>query len=406
MKKQSLAQWPRSVILGLLLIVSSPVVMAADPPPTDNLVGGGSIADVVIAIQQGTNTLVAAIKNSYSEYVNFLNTLLFQDNPYVASAMAFNTNIAKTDNVLQSQVYAPSTQLLPFTYNQAAYYSSGNQRYHQTGNIQDIYLNLATMTNPNIYYNVFGQLCAGDFNYTMGNTGSFQAVEMSEHGPNFCKSVEDETKDVQNVDIFNASSLLSHDTYSPEINEAAKNFIGYLAYSNPYLVLSTQTWNALASKDQMNNGSVNEYRAAVRQYIAYKSMGLDNLYYLYSQHIPQNDLLDDENKPVSRNTYLHTIATRRTNDPDWYNFISTEAKPSTVLRSIAIQLAEIEAQLDRDNNLRERELSIAAASEILLSEALQANLQQKQKAALGVQDTLQNASTDEAGDLSGGDDFP
>lgn len=403
-------------VLAAQLAIATPLVLADNPPPANQApapapVGnfGDVLQQIVNAINDARVQIVSTLNSVYAQYAALENQRLQEKDPYAPIAIAANQT--KTTAKPLQAVVAKNNQFLPFTWYQNGLVNNG-QPYQQVGNIDNLYLNLATMTNPEMYTDVLGTLCADDFDAMLGNDSKIGDKSGPRHGNLRCK------KDVKyGIGLFNSSSLLEPKTYAtPKENDNAKNFILYLLAANPYLFMSQPTYAALAKNNQLTDGTVNQYRSAMRQYMAYQTIGTQAMLAPYADRLPQPGLAAIVNAlpaysgaaslkgEISLHEFNHIMATHRTADPNWYNFISTAQEP-TVLRTIAYELAEIEMQLDTANATREKELTLAAASEILLSETLQMGLGQLLKSVMvDIEGPTAASQSDKASAVTGGDD--
>lgn len=353
--------------------------------------------------------VVSTLNSVYAQYAALESQRLQEKDPYAPIAIAANQT--KTTVKPLQAVVAKNNQFLPFTWYQSGLVNNG-QPYQQVGNIDNLYLNLTTMTNPEMYTDVLGTLCADDFDTALGNDSKLGDKSGPRHGNLRCKKNEK-----YGIGLFNSASLLEPKTYAtPKESENAKNFILYLLAANPYLFMSQPTYAALAKNNQLTDGTVNQYRSAMRQYMAYQTIGTQAMLAPYADRLPQPGLAAIVNAlpaysgaasfkhEISLHEFNHIMATHRTADPNWYNFISTAQEP-TVLRTIAYELAEIEMQLDTANATREKELTLAAASEILLSETLQMGLGQLLKSVMvDIEGPTATSQSDQAASVTTGGD--
>lgn len=162
-------------------------------------------------------------------------------------------------------------------------------------------------------------------------------------------------------------------TATSQIQQAA-NFIRFVSgailpaplpnrntYENWYL----QAINSGGSYTQMQSlqaqAVLTDYLAKLRIYAAQSSVGLSNLYYIFSKRISQNVGTTNNSKQTSEAFNEYSMATWRLYNPDqsqnkqWINQINN-ASQATVEKEIAILLAEMNYQLYLSRQLQERML--------------------------------------------------
>ncbi|MCC5791852.1 MAG: type IV secretion protein IcmX [Legionellaceae bacterium] len=148
----------------------------------------------------------------------------------------------------------------------------------------------------------------------------------------------------------------------------AANFIRYA--SGEVTPLQLPTWQAYSTAySQALAGSteatkiqaqatLSNYLTSLRSYTARMSVGLSNLYYIFSKRMPQK-LRGDQASPKSQALTEFLMATRRlyngdmTENKQWINELN-DASSATVQKEIAVLLAEMNYQLYLNRQQQER----------------------------------------------------
>lgn len=160
-------------------------------------------------------------------------------------------------------------------------------------------------------------------------------------------------------------------TANSQAQEAA-NFIRYVSgavtplvlpkrseYTALYTTAITTPKDGNPSVDQIRAlSTLSNYLANVRVYAAQTSVGLSNLYYIFSKRLPQGSAGSDSNTKTSQALSEFKMATWRLNtssDPStsWLNQIN-QASPAAVEKEMVTLLAEINYQLYLNRQQEER----------------------------------------------------
>lgn len=173
---------------------------------------------------------------------------------------------------------------------------------------------------------------------------------------------------------FSFATFFSPISYATGLQQMyASNYIKFLAdEAQPISNLNIGGLSTDQLKQLQSETSFQNYQVSLRALIAQQSIAYSNLYHLYAERLPQQGLgtsvgmVDNQGNKITNASPLQVeqyIATRRADNPSWYQKMST-ASSTTLLREIAMELAEIEKQqyqLHMDN-----ERSLAAISTIEL----------------------------------------
>lgn len=164
--------------------------------------------------------------------------------------------------------------------------------------------------------------------------------------------------------------LLGVNSYNNfDFNDLTKNpsynFIQFAtnAYQPLMSVELAKDIEALPKEKKMelqNNSDFQKYRAALRSYLAAQSVGLNNLYQLMAERVPQPGLGSNAGIPgksdASEIEIQQYLANRRSQSTDWYKQMAS-ASPATVSRETLFVLAEMRQQLFQMQLVNERILA-------------------------------------------------
>ena len=176
-------------------------------------------------------------------------------------------------------------------------------------------------------------------------------------------------------DSLNADTLLSPINYgqfnTKELEKnPAYNFIQFSGdLFQPLSTISLTTVEPKLTPQQIDeiqaNATFQQYRAALRAYVAAQSIGLSNLYQIMAKRIPQPGLgssvglVGKNNLPIADASQLQVeqyLATRRSEDPNWHRQIAT-ASPIALQRESLLVLVDIQRQLFEMQQQNERLLA-------------------------------------------------
>lgn len=176
---------------------------------------------------------------------------------------------------------------------------------------------------------------------------------------------------------MNVNTLLLPLQYNSSQQQSAWNFIQYLsimAQHDPALDLSQLSNNDLASIFTSNSDFQN-YLVSLRSQAAAQSIGLSNLYYIYSSRIPQStasytsmipnltkiSALYPQASPAQIENYL---ATRRYRDPNWSTMVQTTANSAELQRQTVYLLRDLLYEEYQHKLVDERILTTLSAMQL------------------------------------------
>lgn len=149
-----------------------------------------------------------------------------------------------------------------------------------------------------------------------------------------------------------------------------------------------------------NSQDFQQYRAALRAYAAAQSVGASNLYQLMAERIPQKDLGTKAGlttKNISALQLAHYLATRRSQNKEWYEQMAT-ASPATVQRETLFILAELRQQLFEMQQQNERLLATLSVMQMQQNYQLnKLNLMQLEQKVNSQLDQLQGIQSEHSG---------
>lgn len=172
---------------------------------------------------------------------------------------------------------------------------------------------------------------------------------------------------------FSLNSLISPTVYNDKSKTYASNYIKFLG--NQAAPLSTLDLSQLSEKQRKElqaNSDFQNYQVGLRALVSQQSVAYSNLYHLYAERVEQKDLgkkvgmVNSKGKAVDNASALQVekyLATRRADSPGWYEKMST-ASPTTLLREMTIELAEMEKQQYQQHMDNERILATLSTIEL------------------------------------------
>ncbi len=331
----------RSVLFASTLVIS---FIALQPA----VYAKCSTCDVVKAVNKLDQNVTTISKNATKEKAK----LLYQPNSFAAGTQA-------TNNVQISTVEPAA--------NETATLSAQN------------YLKaLLTASNEAKFIQKYASLCGSDFTADCSKQHSI-------FGGGGKKTTIPENAS------FSASSLLNHNNYTAQQQLAAKNFISFV--SGTTIPFTSGEGPNPNKNPNANTPKMQRYRVELRNYMAALSAGLDQLFYIYSQHTPAQKTSSQNNvqkidlttvglpKKINGRDTQHLspdaldkiMATRRisgNNSHKWFKSVST-ASPTKLQRMTVELLAEVRYELYQQHMLQERQLAVASALELQITQETQ-----------------------------------
>lgn len=150
---------------------------------------------------------------------------------------------------------------------------------------------------------------------------------------------------------FNFNTLLSSEIYDDATYAQAINFLNYTGQLYDQLPVPPTQGMSQKQKIQLQNNPVyQKNQVDIRAFIAARSVALNNLFKIIAERTAQDNIIslnlkDQAGQAIqSAAQYQHYLATRRVNNPKWYDQMS-QASPSTIARESLFVLAEIQHQL-------------------------------------------------------------
>ena len=283
-----------------------------------------TLDDVVNAI----NGLKNYISDTFNATMDVMGKLLYKENPSAIPAENANRANNNATNVANTNANTASSSTIETTLT-----ANNNVELQRLANIiaSDTYL-------PPAQRSLFGERAT--MNPALGNQA------------------------------FNAEALLgpvayeNYDFKNPKSNPQY-NFIQFVSNSYQPLIPPTMAkdFNSLSEQKKLElqtNSDFQNYRAALRSFVATQSVGLSNLYQLMSERIPQPNLGKvaglPNKKDASQLEVQEYLANRRVQNSDWYKQMAAEP-PAVVSRETLLVLAEIRQQLFQMQLVNERILA-------------------------------------------------
>lgn len=167
---------------------------------------------------------------------------------------------------------------------------------------------------------------------------------------------------------FDLSTLIGPLSYSDDTEkQKAFDYIQFLtSIADPVSDINLSSLSPAKLEKLDNSAAGKIWKRYTRGLIASKSIALDNLYHLYAERVKVPDLgelagmttdQDKKNVDASPLQVQHYLATRRVDNPEWYNDM-TKAAPPTVNREQLATMAEMTRQLYQLHQDNERIITL------------------------------------------------
>lgn len=198
--------------------------------------------------------------------------------------------------------------------------------------------------------------------------------------------------------MFNFESLLGYSSYANQVptcnpNASATDISSYANFyiqfaadlaSPPAQFSLTQnvannTMTLAQAQTLQQSPEFTAYQTSLRHLVAVQSAGLSNLYYLYSQRVPDAN----GNSPESVSNYL---ANWRSQNPSWYASMGS-ALPTVLMRETLFVLTEMQRDL---HEMRKENQRLLASQSIGLLQSVQVSKAMLPMKVSGLQTKMQN----------------